>query len=88
MITCSAWILSVTEYQAKIWEAYLRWQEQKMHSKVASVDFRNKKDFGWHDHVETLCFENGKSTSSRVFKELSMGIPCCGRVAMNVPISL
>ena len=32
----------------KIWEAYLRWQEQKMHSKVASVDFRNKKDFGWH----------------------------------------
>ena len=53
----------------KIWEAYLRWQEQKMHSKVASVDFRNKKDFGWHDHVETLCFENGKSTSSRVFKE-------------------
>lgn len=57
----------------KIWEAYLRWQEQKMHSKVASVDFRNKKDFGWHDHVETLCFENGKSTSSRVFKELFYG---------------
>lgn len=57
----------------KIWKAYLRWQEQKMHSKVASVDFRNKKDFGWHDHVETLCFENGKSTSSRVFKELFYG---------------
>ena len=61
MITCSAWILSVTEYQAKkLWEAYLRWQEQKMHSKVASVDFRNKKDFGWHDHVETLCFRKWK----------------------------
>ena len=74
MIIYSAWILSVTEYQAKkIWEAYLRWQEHKMHSKVASVDFRNKKDFGWHDHVETLCFENGKSTSSRVFKELFYG---------------
>lgn len=57
----------------KIWEAYLCWQEQKMHSKVASVDFRNKKDFGWHDHVEILCFENGKSTSSRVFKELFYG---------------
>ena len=28
---------------------------------------------GWHDHVETLCFENGKSTSSRVFKELFYG---------------
>ena len=61
MITYSAWILSVTEYQAK------------MHSEVASVDFRNKKDFGWHDHVETLFFENGKTTSSQVFKELFYG---------------
>lgn len=39
-----------------VWDAYLRWQEQKNHSKVASVDFRNKKDFGWHDHVETLYY--------------------------------
>ena len=37
------------------------------------VDFRNKKKFGWRDHVETLCFENGKSTSCRVFKELFYG---------------
>ena len=57
----------------KIGAAYLRWQEQKMHSEVASVDFRNKKDFGWHDHVETLFFENGKTTSSQVFKELFYG---------------
>ena len=32
-----------------------------------------KKDFGWHDHVETLYFENEKSTSSRVFKEFFYG---------------
>ena len=57
----------------KVWNAYLRWQEQKNHSEVAMVDFRNKKDFGWHDYVETLCFENGRSTSSRVFKELFYG---------------
>lgn len=57
----------------KVWDAYLRWQEQKNHSKISSVDFRNKKDFGWHDHVETLYFENGKSTSSRVFKEFFYG---------------
>ena len=57
----------------KVWNAYLRWQKQKNHSEIASVDFRNKKDFGWHDHVETLYFENGKSMSSRVFKELFYG---------------
>lgn len=26
-----------------VWDAYLRWQEQKNHSKISSVDFRNKK---------------------------------------------
>lgn len=57
----------------KVWNTYLCWQEQKNHSKVVGVDFRNKKDFGWHDHVETLYFENGKSTSSRIFKNLFYG---------------
>ena len=57
----------------KVWDEYLRWQEQKNHSKVVKVDFRNKKDFGWRDHVETLYFENGKSTSSCVFKEFFYG---------------
>ena len=57
----------------KVWNAYLRWQEQKNHSKVAGVNFRNKRDFGWRDHVETLYFENGKSTSSRVFKDFFYG---------------
>lgn len=57
----------------KVWDAYLRWQEKKNQSKLVSVDFRNKKDFGWRDHVETLYFENGKSISSQVFKELFYG---------------
>lgn len=57
----------------KVWRAYLRWQERKRHSRVASVDFRNKKDFGWRDHVETLYFANGKSISSRIFTNLFYG---------------
>lgn len=70
-------VMAVDIVQAKVDminnHKYLRWQEQKNHSKVASVDFRNNRDFGWHDHVETLYFENGKSTSSRIFKELFYG---------------
>ena len=33
----------------------------------------SNRDSRWHDHVETLYFENGKSMSSRVFKELFYG---------------
>lgn len=57
----------------KVWNAYLRWQEQKNHSKVAGVNFRNKRDFGWRNHVETIVFKNGKSANSHVFKNLFYG---------------
>lgn len=56
-----------------IWEAYLRWQEKKAGAKVVGVDFRNKKDFGWRAHMETLTMDSGKRVSSGVFKELFYG---------------
>lgn len=65
----------------KVWKAYLAWQEKKNRSKVKKVDFRNKKDFGWRDHVEKLCLENGKTVNSKVFTTLFYGHsilrPCC-----------
>lgn len=64
-----------------VWKAYLNWQERKNNSKVVEVDFRNKRDYGWYDHVETVYFENGVSVSSRIFKNLFFGHtilrPCC-----------
>lgn len=53
-----------------VWKDYIYWQEEKNHSKVKSVEFRNKKDFGWKDHVESIVFENGKIINSRVFTTL------------------
>lgn len=40
----------------------LKWQKEKNGSKVVRVDFRNKKDFGWQAHVETLYLENKKTS--------------------------
>lgn len=57
----------------KVWNEYLQWQEKKNHSKVKKADFRNKLDFGWRAHKETLTFENGKSISSDVFTTLFYG---------------
>lgn len=65
----------------KVWKAYLKWQENKNKSNVKAVDFRNKKDYGWRDHTETLLFENGQSVSSKIFTNLfyehSILRPCC-----------
>ena len=57
----------------KVWHEYLDWQEKKNSSKITGVDFRNKKDFGWRAHMETLYFENGKIESSGVFRTLFYG---------------
>lgn len=65
----------------KVWKAYLAWQEAKNRLKVKAVNFRNKKDFGWRDHIETLYFENGQMINSKIFTTLfyehSILRPCC-----------
>ena len=57
----------------KVWDAYLSWQKEKNSSKITTVNFRNKKDFGWRAHMETLYFENNKVVSSGVFRTLFYG---------------
>ncbi len=54
----------------KVWSDYLKYRKEKMGSDIVQVDFRNKKDFGWKDRVETLTFNNGKIVSSRYYRDL------------------
>lgn len=57
----------------KVWFAYLEWQEKRHGSKVNDVDFRNKQDFGWREHIETFSFDSGKKVSAEIFKNLFYG---------------
>ena len=65
----------------EVWKEYLKWQESKTGETVTAVDFRNKRDYGWREHVETLELSNGKSVSSKVFTKIFYGHavlrPCC-----------
>lgn len=56
-----------------VWKKYLLWQEKKNADTVIEADFRNKTDFGWHNHVETLTMLGGKKVSSSVFSTLFNG---------------
>lgn len=47
-----------------IWKDYLKMIEQKAGEKIISVDFRNKKDFGWAAHKETFYFKEHKQTTT------------------------
>lgn len=49
-----------------VWKKYLAWQNRKHRAVATKIDFRNKKDYGWSDHVERLTI-NGKNVDSRVY---------------------
>ena len=58
-----------------IWKEYLQLYERKIHGKCISVDFRNKKDFGWKEHIETMTFRTNlrgrpRTIHSNLFRKL------------------
>ncbi len=59
----------------KVWESFVRNQEKK-HGECTDIDFRNKKDFGWADHIETLSFDKKgkkKYVDTEIFKNMFYG---------------
>ncbi|MGN0166452.1 MAG: Coenzyme F420 hydrogenase/dehydrogenase, beta subunit C-terminal domain [Acetatifactor sp.] len=64
-----------------VWKRYLEWWEKKKKEKITKVEFRNKRDFGWHSHMETLTFESGIKVNAKIFRNLFYGHyilrPCC-----------
>lgn len=64
-----------------VWKKYVEWQENRAHARAISVDFRNKKDFGWRTHIETLILEDGRQINSKVFAKIFLSRtslrPCC-----------
>ncbi len=51
-----------------VWSDYLDYVSGN--KKIVSVNFRDKKQFGWAEHKETVVFDNGEVYSSNVFAEL------------------
>lgn len=56
----------------KVWHQYVKWQEKK-NGKCIGADFRNKKDYGWAEAVETLIFQRKNKIhkkDSRIFTNI------------------
>lgn len=54
----------------KVFDDYIDFQCRRYNDKLIEFQFRNKKDFGWIPHIETLYFQNKKVYSdiwSRTF---------------------
>ena len=53
----------------KIWREYLKYMSKTFNGKITAVDFRNKKDYGWKNHVESIEIDNIKH-DSKVYANL------------------
>lgn len=54
----------------RIWKDYIRYIEETYKSNVQHADFRNKRDFGWADHVESFRLKNGKCINTSSYTAL------------------
>jgi coenzyme F420-reducing hydrogenase beta subunit len=54
----------------KVWREYIAWQERNTGKIVTSVDFRNKCDYGWAAHIETLIMSDGTRVDSHIYRDL------------------
>ncbi len=70
---------------SKVLHDYIKWQEKKVGAPCVGIDFRNKKDYGWNSHIETLMFANGTRISSEVFKNLFYGHQCLRPACYKCP---
>ena len=74
---CAVDLLCLGVPSPLVFDRYLKWQEERSGGKSVAFDFRNKRDFGWAMHVETLTTEDSagrrKRTNSRVYSKLLYG---------------
>lgn len=50
----------------KVFKDYVSYQEERIRGRCIAFDFRNKRKFGWHSHVETITFQkaSGKTVNA------------------------
>lgn len=53
-----------------VWKDYLNWESKRMESEIKNVVCRNKEKYGWHSHVTTIVFMNGKEVDSCIFPRI------------------
>lgn len=54
----------------KVYSDYLNFMEEKYNSKIVKVNLRDKSIGGWHNHIESLEFENGKKYFGKIYVDL------------------
>lgn len=53
----------------KVWNDYKAYMQKKYHGRITAVDFRNKRNHGWWEHIESVKI-HGFEVDSQIYKNL------------------
>lgn len=53
----------------RVWDDYKAYMQKKYHGKITAVDFRNKRNHGWWEHIESVKI-HGIEVDSQIYKNL------------------
>ena len=52
-----------------VWNSYKEYMQKKYYGKITAVDFRNKRNHGWWEHIESIKI-HGVEIDSQIYKNL------------------
>ena len=54
----------------RLWKSYVAWQEKKHHGRCISFNFRDKAEFGWKAHIESMVIQKKSGRAVTVYSDL------------------
>ncbi|MGN0161748.1 MAG: Coenzyme F420 hydrogenase/dehydrogenase, beta subunit C-terminal domain [Lachnospiraceae bacterium] len=56
-----------------VWRKYLKWICKKFNINIEKVQFRNKNNYGWREHIESVYSTDGERIDSNIYAALFYG---------------
>ncbi|MCD8328863.1 MAG: Coenzyme F420 hydrogenase/dehydrogenase, beta subunit C-terminal domain [Ruminococcus sp.] len=69
----------------RVYRDYKEWWEKRIEKTATGIDFRNKRNFGWSTHIESVYFDDVRKDSC-VYTELFYGHNTCAHPVIHAHI--
>ena len=55
---------------SRLWKSYLAWQEKKHNGRCIDFNFRDKNEFGWKSHIESMVIQKKSGHRTKIYSDI------------------